>query len=58
MSMIGQESPGVTRGLSLRQENGKPVNEIIPIRIIVKDSPTLYTPDHDMVQYPRRVRSG
>ena len=48
--MVGHERPGVTGCLGLRQEEGKPVDEILPVAGIPEYVPSLYTADHDVVE--------
>jgi hypothetical protein len=50
MKMIGNKSPGKTGSGGVAQDGPEPINEIILIMIVAKDTLPFYSPTNDVVQ--------
>jgi hypothetical protein len=50
-------SPCQTRGLGFLYDLSKPFKEVIPVKVIPKDSPLLNFPDNNVVLSPQGVNS-
>jgi len=55
--MIGEDRPGIARGLCSREIGGKPVQEIISIFVIKKDLAPINPPTDDVVKRPGDIDS-
>ena len=49
MGMVGNEHPGITCCLGLREQFCEAVEKIFAILVISEDLSTLYSPDHDVM---------
>ena len=50
MGMVGNEHPGITCRLGLREQFCEAVEKIFAILVVSEDLSTLYSPDHDVMQ--------
>jgi hypothetical protein len=50
VGVIGEQGPCVARGLCLRKEYGKPLDQIIPVFIVPEDLPSFNPANHHVVQ--------
>ena len=57
MGMVGNQHPGITCRLGLREQFCEAVEKIFAIPVVSEDVSTLYSPDHDVMQYSGCVES-
>jgi hypothetical protein len=50
MGMVGNENPGITCRLGLREQFCEAAEEIFAILVVSEDLSTLYPPDHDVMK--------
>ena len=58
MKMVGNQRPGVTRGIGVGEDITEPFDTPIAITVIGKHRATIDTPGDDVVQRTGRVYAG
>ena len=58
MGVVGQQRPGIKRGLARQRELTQPVNKLAAIVGIVHNLPSLDAADDDMMERTRGIQSG
>ena len=56
--MVGQERPSITRGKGFPGDEAQAANQILSIKIVIKNVPTLDSPTNNVMKSIRGIYSG
>ena len=56
--MIRQKCPGITSSFSLGKKRCEAIDEIVSVCVVAEDVPSLYSPDHYMMENAGSIKAS